>query len=652
QQCDVNVQISNQVAITVTTLKYINQSESATQTVFGFPLPMESSATALSWKVNGLWYNAVIEPGSQGSVTPPGTSMNPSLDAHLGKTPLFFNIPQFAPPNTEVIVQLTYVELLSYSNGNVSYSYPSDYDYFENPTLDSLNVSILVTGSRQITSLNLTGFPGAVVTIDSSTAGATLNLNNFTSTVNIEVNYSLAMQNLGADTFSTLIDHSNVPDDLGDGFFMSVVEPQPSGNVIQKYFTFMLDRSNNMFGTTLQQAKNAAIYMISNLNPGDYFNVVDFSTAAGTFAVNHVPYNEQNRDLAICYITNLDAQGLCNISGAFDTAVPQFISAPANAANIIVFLTNGFPTVGILTTPELVTHINNLVQETERNVNIFSFGVGNNVAFQLLSQISAANQGIAVSAGINDLQSILIDFYTNIRNPILLDAVLTVVGSVGNIGEIYPNPLPNLYLGNQMIVCGRYHAGQTITLGIEGYALGSQVTYSYESKLNNAPLPQYVFLMKIWAKLKIEYLMNQYYQLDPYSTEAIVLHDQIVQISVDYGVLCSFTSFTGETDIEDELAIVPLKPFKLRGNYPNPFNPETSISFEVLSPLHGSFSLKIYNLRGQLIRTLHVTVNGMGVYQIVWDGKDELGNSAASGVYYYSLESGSFQSTAKMLLMK
>lgn len=652
QNCDVDVQINNQVAITVTTLKYVNQTGTATQSVFAFPLAMESSATALSWKINDQWYDAVIEPGSQGSINPPGTSMDPFLDSHLGKTPLVFSIPQFALPNTEVIVQLTYVELLDYRNGIASYSYPSAYGYFQNPALDSLNVSIQVSGSRTITGMNLTGFPAAEITIANTTATASLNLSNFSSDQNIELVLTYSMENLGAATFSTLIDHSNVPDNLGDGFFMSLVEPPPTGTVIQKYFTFILDRSTNMFGTTLQQAQNAAVYMIANLNPGDYFNIVDFSTAAGTFAVNHVPFNEYNRDLAILYITNLDAQGLCNISGAFDTAVPQFISAPPDAANIIVFLTNGLPTVGILTTPELVTHINNLVQATERNVNVFSFGVGNNVAFQMLSQISAANHGMAVSAGINDLQTVLIDFYTKIRNPILLDAVLTVQGSMGNIGEIYPNPLPNLYLGNQMIVCGRYQQGQTMMLDIDGYALGGQVNYSYESALASEAIPQYVFLMKIWAKLKIEHLMNQYYQLNPYSPEAIQLHNQIVQISVDYGVLCSFTSFTGDTDCDDEIAIVPLKQFRLRGNYPNPFNPETSISFEVLSPLQESVSLKIYNLRGQLIRTLQIRVDGLGVYQIVWDGKDELGQAASSGVYYYSLESSSYICTAKMLLMK
>jgi Ca-activated chloride channel homolog len=654
KQCDLDIQILDQVAITTATVKYQNQTSNPTSTIYVFPMHPDASATNLSWNINGVWHNAVITPGDQGSVVPPGSTINPNIESYIGKTPLVFPITEQVPANGQLIFRLSYVELLEYHDGSVSYSFPADYHYLVNPPLDSLNVSIEINGTRNITGFNLPDFPETQVIIDGTSAMGGLNLTSFIPELDIDLTYTLSMDNLGASTFSTMVESEYVPDELGDGFFMSVIEPEPTGDVIQKYFTFVMDRSSAMFGTSIEQAKNAASYMINNLNPGDYFNIVDFSTIASTFAVNHVPFTEDNRDLALTYVDNLSPQGSCNISGSFDMAIPQFSTAPTDVASVLVFLSKGIPSVGIINTSELVSHINSLSQTTGRDINIFCFGVGTNVNFQLLSQISAANNGMATYVGLNELEDVLIDFYTKIRNPILLNPVLTIDQGQGQITEVYPNPLPNLYLGTQMLLCGRYTQNVALlSFDIDGYSLGTAVNYHFESELSIVPIPQHVFLMKIWAKLKIEFLMNLYYQLDPTSPAAIALHDQIVDISLDYGVLCSFTNFSGgEVAVDDETVPVLLPPLRLLGNYPNPFNPDTNIRFEVNLPSSRELELNIYNLRGQLIRTLMLHISAPGVCQIHWDGKDEAGTIMPSGVYYYCLNSESHFAVGRMLMIK
>jgi len=90
--------------------------------------------------------------------------------------------------------------------------------------------------------------------------------------------------------------------------------------------------------------------------------------------------------------------------------------------------------------------------------------------------------------------------------------------------------------------------------------------------------------------------------------------------------------------------------FALRQNYPNPFNPSTTISFDVSAKAHST--LTIYNVNGQAVRTL---VNGVlepRSYVVSWDGTDEHGQAVASGVYFYRLESGSFQDVRKLTLLK
>ncbi|RMG35767.1 MAG: T9SS C-terminal target domain-containing protein, partial [Methanobacteriota archaeon] len=94
--------------------------------------------------------------------------------------------------------------------------------------------------------------------------------------------------------------------------------------------------------------------------------------------------------------------------------------------------------------------------------------------------------------------------------------------------------------------------------------------------------------------------------------------------------------------------------FQLHSNYPNPFNPETAIRFEVpvLSDGINQVTLKVYNSLGQFVKTLYDGPLAGGVYEIKWDGKDELGNPQPSGVYMVHLSSGHLSKTRKMILIR
>jgi hypothetical protein len=89
--------------------------------------------------------------------------------------------------------------------------------------------------------------------------------------------------------------------------------------------------------------------------------------------------------------------------------------------------------------------------------------------------------------------------------------------------------------------------------------------------------------------------------------------------------------------------------FALHAAYPNPFNPNTNLSFTL--PNAVSYSMNIYNVAGQLVRSYQ----GMGIVGlnvITWDGKDNAGNDVSSGVYFYKLIAGSYTATNKMVMMK
>ena len=90
--------------------------------------------------------------------------------------------------------------------------------------------------------------------------------------------------------------------------------------------------------------------------------------------------------------------------------------------------------------------------------------------------------------------------------------------------------------------------------------------------------------------------------------------------------------------------------YELFENYPNPFNPVTTISYSLKENIHTE--LVIYNSLGQYIRTLVDSPQDAGVYSIKWDGKDDHGSQVSSGVYVYTLHAGEFTKTMKMLLVQ
>ncbi len=128
-------------------------------------------------------------------------------------------------------------------------------------------------------------------------------------------------------------------------------------------------------------------------------------------------------------------------------------------------------------------------------------------------------------------------------------------------------------------------------------------------------------------------------------------------VVVTSGNTTSGIDFTLEPVVNSEDIIVAET--KLIGNYPNPFNPSTTISFETTNS-HELSQIEIYNLKGQKVKTLDILesagpspffADGVG-YSIIWNGTDDGGKPVSSGVYFYKLKSGNFEQTKKMILLR
>jgi len=92
------------------------------------------------------------------------------------------------------------------------------------------------------------------------------------------------------------------------------------------------------------------------------------------------------------------------------------------------------------------------------------------------------------------------------------------------------------------------------------------------------------------------------------------------------------------------------KEFELGQNYPNPFNPSTTIKFSL--PEASYVKLEVFNILGQKVKSLLDEKKNVGIHTVVWNGENQNGEKVSSGIYFYRLETESYRSVKKMVLLR
>ncbi|MBI5219246.1 MAG: VWA domain-containing protein [Bacteroidia bacterium] len=639
----VTVTVNNQVAVVTATQKFFNNTGAATLIKYGFPLPDGASATMLRWNIYGLWYNASFTPITQDTVVPqyPGGNTDPNLEAYLGATPLFFSPKDTILPDSSITVELTYVQLLPYKFNKVNFYYPNGYNLIQTSPLNSQEIIFNVTSERTIIQVDFLTHAGTV-TNTGNAAQAVWSCYSCLADSNYRICYELSSDELGIYDFSTFLpDSMKKCDSTGRGFFAMIIEPEtnPEVAVIQKVFTLVIDRSGSMGGTKIQQAKDAATYIVNHLNLGDQFNIIDFDDVITSFQPSHILYTPTAQNSALNYIDALYARNMTNISGALVTAINQFGTTDTNKANIIIFLTDGEATAGNTSTTGILSDVHNAVVMHNTTINLFTFGIGSSVNEQLLTLLANQNNGMSVFLGSDDLYNVLSEFYLTIQNPVLLNPVITF--SPPLITEVHPSFIPNLYKGIQAIITGRYSEPANMTVSLTGNAFGNSILYTYNITLADSFVPGNAFLPKLWAKKKIDELQNQYNSLPLNDPSAADLKAEIMNTSLCYEVMSTLTSFVDNggsgysTFFEEYPSSAEID--KLT-NSPNPFTDETVIRFTVDDPGCREAVIMIYDISGRLVYKEAIDNITMGEMKFKWNGCLSNGKKVEQGNYYFTIE--------------
>ena len=654
RSCSYEVQITNQIAEVQVNETFVNNSNDIIYPRYYFPIPRGASATRLRWSYGDTWQEASISPVPQ---NPPGgpSTFPDEFIVYIQLMPVVFDVSDSLAVNDSLRLELSYVMMLSYNFGSVTLNLKNNYSPLQITPLDFQSLDVNVSSDKQILGFNILNV-NASTQHTAHTATGHYSLANQPATANYACQILLSTAELGSWGLSTLLEE--VPDEGASGFFVFNLEEEslPADSTLSLRLNIVFDVSGSMtYENRLESAKIAAVYVLNHLQPDDYFNITLFDHQVRTLWSSLRPNTADNRQAAISYIQNYQIPGLngTNLYGGLQSALFQFSPTPPGVKNCILLLSDGQPTVGVTDTYQIINNVNSNIASHHTDPRIFCFGVGTEVNYHLLSALSQYTDGVTIFLESSEIVNTVSSFYDVMRNPLLLDPEVSI--SPFGITEVYPYPVPSLYGGIQYRIVGRYSTPGPYQLTVLGMHNGTQMNFNYTQNLTGEEAPGLSFIPKIWAASKIDHLMVEYYSYPPNSAEAIALRDQITEISQSFGVVCVFTSFTADppdTDLDDVVQPQVKMPLRLLPNQPNPFNPSTLLCFELLDELQGLAEIRIYNLKGQLVKILTVKVDGKGRYSVPWNGTDLTERLVSSGVYVYTVRFGKYLLHGKMTLAK
>ena len=315
--------------------------------------------------------------------------------------------------------------------------------------------------------------------------------------------------------------------------FMLVLSPPVTtdGRILPKDLTMVVDVSGSMSGTKLDQARTALLQALGSLRPGDRFRLIAFSSGVREFAAGFQPASREAIRRARAFVEGLQANGGTNIEGAIATALDQ--ASSRNRLGIVLFLTDGLPSVGEQAPEKLAAS----AAARRGATRIFPIGVGHDVNTYLLDRMATEGRGrVEYVAPEASIEAALGNVLSRIDAPVLTD--LRVIRAPVRFEELAPADLPDLFLGEELILTGRYVGAGTGDLVIEGRQDGRPVRFSTRAEFPAHRMTN-DFIPPIWAARRVGELTRQA-RLEGQSRGLI---EEIRQLGLRYGIITEYTSY-------------------------------------------------------------------------------------------------------------
>jgi len=531
----IDTRISSQVATTHVEQVFRNDTNFTLEGTYFFPIPEAASISEFAiWEGNQRLVGEVRSREEARRIYDEivRRQRDPGLLEYAGKDLFQASIFPILP-HSDKKLEITYTQVVRADGGTVSYRYPLG-------TGRQATQIGTVAGRVEVESREpLRNVYSPTHTIDVKRHNDRRSLVSFENDgkepQDFQLFYTISKEDFGL----TLLTHREPGK---DGYFLLMISPKDDWSEQEysaKDVVFVVDTSGSMAQEgKMEKARSALLYGVSILRPQDRFNVISFAGEEHLMETGLIPADEKGRQRGAAFVKGLKPVGGTNINQSLLASLRQFSDADRDRPKILVFMTDGLPTVDETNVSRI---IDNVRKAGKPGVRLFTFGVGYDVNTTLLDKLAAENGGVAdYVEPKEDLEVKVSNFFTKVNYPVLTDLQIDMGGARTDL--IYPRGIPDLFRGSQVTLIGRYSNAsnlEAVSLRLNGKASGQSRTYTYDKLSFPLRTDANDYLPRLWATRRVGWLMEQVRS----NGEQKELRDEIVDLGTRYGIVTPYTSY-------------------------------------------------------------------------------------------------------------
>lgn len=533
----VQVKIQNQVAKTQVHQIFYNPSRRDLEGTYLFPVPEGASVSAFEMDVNGQMAPAELLKAHNARRIYEEIvrrRIDPGLLEYAGRN-LYRARVYPIPARGEKPMRLSYEQVIPAQEQLHHYRYGLSTEKFSQQPLQQASITVDIHSQQPLKNIYSPTHDISIQRLSETHARVSWEANQVKPDQDFDLYYSTSPDPVGA----TLLTY-NPPGE--DGYFMLLASPKvnwESEKTPAKNMTFVVDTSGSMSGKKIEQARQALVYNLQQLEQRDRFQLLSFSDAVRPFTPQAQRARPAEVSRAVSHARKLRATGGTDINSALLEALKGQQGA---GVPMILFLTDGDPTVGETNFNQI---LKNVRAANGQGVRTFVFGVGFDVNIPFLEKLARENKGAAEFVRPEENIEVKVSrLFNQISHPILSDLKLSY-GSVGT-HDVMPRQLPDFFKGSQLMVVGRYSGQGRQRLRLSGQMNGKSHSFDFPHQDFVSGRSDYDFLPRLWATRKIGFLLDQI-RLQGQQKELV---EEVVRLSKRYGIITEYTSFLVRDDVD------------------------------------------------------------------------------------------------------